>query len=78
MCVEQPAPPLPHRIWEDDGAEGEGVRADGGHENRGDVGVHHGTPRGDRVRGGTRGGGEHHAVCLYGGDELPPVVRLNL
>ena len=54
------------------------MRADGGHEDGGNVRVDHGAAGADTVGGGSGGGSEHDAVRLDGGDELPAIVRLNL
>ena len=65
------------RVGEDDGAEGEGVWANWSHQNSLNVRVNHGTTGGDGVGGGSSGRGEHDAVGLDGGDELPAIVRFD-
>jgi hypothetical protein len=52
-------------VRQDDGTEGERVRADGREENGRHVGVHHGAAGGHRVGCAARRRRQHHAVGLH-------------
>ena len=52
-------------VRENEGAEGQAVRADGCEEDAWDLGVDHGAPRGQVVCSGASGGRDNEAVALF-------------